>query len=183
MSDEMAYDKVLDNERRWRQWDKQRKQERAHLWASLTPQERAPLEAYLAYLADLPDSDLQPSWLRKPSHRKFLHANFLIALEEGAANREEAGRQWLAERQADDRAREAVRAEAEAEKKRRADYWAARRIEIDAAIARGEPVPAHLRPVGNRCANCGRALRDLESVRLGVGPECRRRTPAQKDAA
>jgi Family of unknown function (DUF6011) len=174
MSDKMTLEETWEQQR---QQDKQRKQELRSLWASLTPQERAPLEEYLA---DRPDLDLNSA------SQTLLRSLFLIDLK-GASNREEAGRTWLAKHRAGDRAKEANRAADEArraeQKKRRAEASAVRRAAIDAAISRGEPVPAHLRPIGNRCAECRHLLRDPESVRLGIGPECRRRTPEKKDAA
>lgn len=131
---------------------------------SLTPAQRAPLDAYLEERPGLSKAG-RADWRER----------FLMHLEE---NGPDSGPDWLAyQRQfdaelAEEHARyekeQAERAQAKAE---RAQEW---RQAIQAAIATGQPVPAKYRPPGARCVLCRRLLRDPESVRLGIGPECRK---------
>lgn len=82
---------------------------------------------------------------------------------------------WMEQRRETERAAETRRLqEAEKHAKAKAARILERKTAIAAAIAAGEPVPAMYRPVGAKCATCYRPLRDPESVRLGLGPECRR---------
>ena len=127
---------------------------------SLTPEQRAPFDVYLEETPGL-------SKARRAGWRKL----FLMHLEEYGLD---SGADWLAGQRkiAEEHARyqkeQAERAQAKAERAQE------RRQAIQAAIASGQPVPAAWRPVGARCALCWRPLRDPESVRLGIGPECRK---------
>ena len=69
--------------------------------------------------------------------------------------------------------------EDKARKQARRAAWEAKRAEAMAALARGEPIPAMYRPVGEYCFFCRRALRDTESVRLGLGPDCLQQVKAE----
>lgn len=132
--------------------------------ASLTPEQLRPLREYLSGRLDL-----------GPSHVQTIEAFFLMALQDHGR---EYGLEWLEKKRADEAAAAArVRLREEAiarETEEREAKRSHRRQEIQEAIAAGGPVPAHLRPAGGRCALCSKSLRDPLSVRLGVGPECRR---------
>ena len=134
-------------------------------WDALTPQQREPFEGYFA------GSGLSA----KAKYARSLRGLYLFHLREHG---NDDGAAWVAdklEREAESERQEREREEAQQRKRQeREAALAVRRAAIDAAIARGEPVPAHLRPVGGECAMCNRPLKDPESVRLGVGPECRR---------
>lgn len=140
------------------------------------------LKAYRNAPADLRDEAEAYMATKKPGVRTELRAELGRMLREGGreafAEHLRSVREFHAMIEAKRPEWERERIEREAalaqEKERRREAYRARLAEARAAIERGEPVPAHLRPVGGRCFFCHRDLRDEESVRLGVGPECRK---------
>lgn len=139
-------------------------------WAALPDQDRAIIDTYI-------DATIT----RKPlseKNRWFRRCDFLIPID--GLSRTAA--EWVAEKRVRDeqnacriRERDAQRAEEwRARTAVARDAYARKLEEMRAALARGESVPARFRPVGGHCAMCRKPLQDPESVRLGIGPECRR---------
>ena len=137
-------------------------------WAALPEHERALIDVYC-----------DDTFTRKPVSEKL---RWVVRTHFFLDDAHPTAAAWVADKRARDEqdAREARARDAERAEERRVRNAAAREAharkleEMRAALARGESVPARFRPVGGSCAVCRKPLQDPESVRLGIGPDCRR---------
>ena len=131
---------------------------------TLSPAQRAPLQIFLGADPGL-----------SKARRATFQESFLLHLQ---AHGLDTGPDWLAQQRAMYATTLEVQAHFEKETAQRARAKAERAQErhqaIQSAMASGQPVPAKYRRPGGRCGLCWRPLRDPESVRLGIGPECRK---------
>lgn len=142
--------------------------QRTSAFKGLTADQRRPLEEYLTSIAPLSKA--------KEKHWRDV---YIMHLDWHGPN---SGPAWLQaqrefdQRVADEHAQWVAKDADESAKRKaaRAALVAEQKALIAEAIAKGVPVSDKVKRKKGCCALCHRPLTDPESIRLGIGPECRK---------